>query len=1608
MNFNTRGISILKHPFKIFLLLFFAAQAVRGSLPANVHIVEQTNNRIRLQVVADIPSPRILSLNGQPVSVLRIKEWPLYVDAQGFQLPYRPVLLHLANSQAQIRLISVSETRIPMPPPNLYEETAIGDSSNSTEIKKLEPSYSPENIVDIDYLGNYRQHNLWNAQVFPYRYDPQTGELVVLETIVFDIISGNTAGATIPIQESDRNFLKKMGAISATPYQAASTVSLSKPVAETGERWKILVNRDGLYRITGADLEAAGINLLDIDFRNIRLTSYDRDIALFPVGWRDGQFNRQDYIEFWGQYNRQRFSDTSPDLYEDPFTATRIYWLSWEKRGLWMAEESGQFGNLQPGEYTRPYSFLETVHFEKDHYYDRLSNVTGDTLRDHWFWDTGISSGKKVDYPFMLAHPDDQSQLPVSARIMFSGRTTVVNIPHDVSVYLNDSYLVSHQWFGQNIADLYSGAGASINGADLNDGENRLSVVNNVGPQTYDFVMLNWFEITYPRLYRAHNDLIKFTIPPDAKQGKFLFRIDGFSRSDIHVYKLHQSKIVGGVIEEITDFNNVTSIQISFQNDVFSPDVEFVAVSGSAKLKPLLIEKDNPSTLASTDLAANYLVITHRRFAPSTALQELLELRQSQGYSVLSVDVQDIYDEFNAGHPSSFAIKDFLKHAVSHWQAPKLKYVLLVGDGSYVRYDAQGDTLDLVPTHMRQTLVYGAAASDYWYSLLSGNDEIPELYIGRLPARNVDELDLYINKLIEYETSPPSGEWPNRILVIGGNSSDFRSQGLSLANTIPPQFETRLLFTLKDQSAETDPYFGGTSDLLDYLDLGCSVVTFHGHGGGAIWADNGLLRLEDVSRIYTQKKMPFFLSMTCFTGSFESPTRESLADALLFTETESAVAILGASGVGWTWNDYFLQTELLKQIYINKDWTLGEMIAAGKISYLAHYKTAQAVSQVNQYHLLGDPATRLVLPQHYVTVELDEPILLRGDSVRVSSDLPFSQGTGSFDLEDSLRSIVDEKPVLVNNSRTSSTLKIDDKFAGESGVIRFYGADDFGRTRAHGAASISLKGVVFDSAYVQRTPEDSLYFYTRITSRGQLNEVWCYALNDSIKMLPTQNNWYRSERAVTVVWTGFQFSYYFGAWDSEKQHYKSGLFKFYINLNVDVAVNETDVRFVGTERVYLQATLNNNSSNEVLQLPVLFEIQATDTSWQVIGRDTVDILAYTSAESRIRYSPAPGRLSVRVTLDPDSTINEDNKMNNRVTRQLTPLLFQATPKGFWLNDQFTTVLNYDDKLSVELPQAAITGEAVLMIAPAQTVNIIQQPDYHHIETTPTYDLRFITPLIYLEKSASVSLNSHPDSTAADTLLNQLFLYRFSNQTKKWLRCDSRRQDKLLIASLPVFGQIALLQVQDTSPPDVQISMDGQPHVSRKWTSNEPRISIRLQDENGIDISPEKTRLSLDGKRVDADVALPDSIVDGNQIIINYNPQLLPGEHVLTVQATDCNQNQTQELDFVFRVAHEFDIQMLGTYPNPFEQEIRFVYLFTAPSEDMSLKIFTASGRLIRTIEPQDVIDDPNPLSADYHEVFWDGRDSEGFEIANGVYFYRLSAKSDGKSKTVTGKLAKIK
>lgn len=87
--------------------------------------------------------------------------------------------------------------------------------------------------------------------------------------------------------------------------------------------------------------------------------------------------------------------------------------------------------------------------------------------------------------------------------------------------------------------------------------------------------------------------------------------------------------------------------------------------------------------------------------------------------------------------------------------------------------------------------------------------------------------------------------------------------------------------------------------------------------------------------------------------------------------------------------------------------------------------------------------------------------------------------------------------------------------------------------------------------------------------------------------------------------------------------------------------------------------------------------------------------------------------------------------------------------------------------------------------------------------------------------------------------------------------------------------------------------------------------------------------------------------------------------------------------------------MLGAnFPNPFIYSTAIRFALPIESK-VKLKIFTLQGRLIRTLIKPD-----KKYAADYHMVFWDGKNDQGLRCAPGPFIYLLEAEKFSKAKVM--------
>jgi hypothetical protein len=278
------------------------------------------------------------------------------------------------------------------------------------------------------------------------------------------------------------------------------------------------------------------------------------------------------------------------------------------------------------------------------------------------------------------------------------------------------------------------------------------------------------------------------------------------------------------------------------------------------------------------------------------------------------------------------------------------------------------------------------------------------------------------------------------------------------------------------------------------------------------------------------------------------------------------------------------------------------------------------------------------------------------------------------------------------------------------------------------------------------------------------------------------------------------------------------------------------------------------------------------------------------------------------------------------------------------------------------------------------------------------DSAFLTNKVLIPKDSSISLSNiiNTSSWAPTTLYN----------TK-------------VVATMPyddifAFNNIAeksLYVARDSSKPIFNITFDGKEINHDDVISSKPEILITMKDNSPLPIDTSAfSTLTLDGVQLNfagSDVKFSYIPYPNSEATIKWTPKLADGMHTLEIMAKDPSGNFFDSVShkYEFFVYNQPDLTNVFNYPNPFKNDTYFTFEIhgqNAPDE-LKIKVFTVAGRLIK-----DILIPPSTLRVGFNKVHWDGRDQDGDEIANGVYFYKIIAKNNGVTKTTIEKLARVR
>lgn len=814
---------------------------------------------------------------------------------------------------------------------------------------------SPAEAAMLVDTAQIRSQHVAQVRFQPFQYNPVTGRVRVYRRVVvrLDFGAAVSSAAQSPVvdegafeaglKDSLINYKQAIPFREQTPRQPVS----SRPEKTTSTpAYKLLVVQDGMYRLTYTDLQTAGLPVDTLDPRTLQLKAEGVEVALQVNGEGDGVFNPSDELLFYGQVNETKYSNVN------------TYWLTW---GITNGLRMNSWSAFPGGGLPVSSSYSTTYRLENNTYY--MQALPSGPDEDHFYWARLYTYGAAVSWQETFSL-NNLATIPTSATLTgylygySAGLKAGYNVPlwQNADVYINNR-LIHHAQWGATDEYIFT---ARIPHSWLVNGINTIRITLPVLEEgvAYKSFYINKFNLTYRRSFQAESNKLTIDIP----EGDVTIAVNGFSTPDLLVFDVTCPDIPSRVTNVVVESDG-TIYRVLFDH-TGDRARRYQLLESTQLLKPQTISIDQPSNLKNNLNRADYLIISHANFLSS--IQPLVDFRISQGYSVTVVDIQDVYDEFSFGRMSPEAIRNFLIYAANKWVLPTPIYVLLVGDGNYDPKNLLkvNEPVYIPPYLDNVDLWIGEVPTDNRFAMISGDDELPDLYLGRLPVKTSVETTDVVNKIIAYEQDPPIDTWKGNVMFVADNpdaAGQFHMLSDIAAAYVPAPYVVDKVYHPLNQPSGIATRFEITSGLKE----GRLLVSYVGHGSILSWAGSpSLLDGILINEIENMGKLAFFVPMTCLEGYgvVPSSTKDSsaVAERLLRLPERGSIASFSPAGLGLASGHDVMERGLFKALFYDYIDQIGPATNYSKI-YLAAQTGGAYKDLIETYMLYGDPATRLPL-----------------------------------------------------------------------------------------------------------------------------------------------------------------------------------------------------------------------------------------------------------------------------------------------------------------------------------------------------------------------------------------------------------------------------------------------------------------------------------------------------------------------------------------------------------------------------------------------------------------------------------------------------------------------
>jgi hypothetical protein len=841
------------------------------------------------------------------------------------------------------------------------------------------------------------------------------GQEKIKDEIIFNSFVSTEKGrptaqiSFIPIRKNNNGIFERLVSADLLIYAADTeynTAAFAKSFStfsklNDGQIFKIKVGNSGVYKIDYQFLSSLGVDVNNIDPRNIQIlgnggkmlsetvgsSSRVDDLvenAIFVQGESDAQFNNSDYILFYAQ--------------------GKDYW---------------NYNSL-----TGFYNRTENIYSDEICYFIKIASAPGKRINDRASLPSGTYSSTVYD---ALEHYEVNSlnlmekefALPPSGRLWL-GNPFQISRNQSFSFNFNNRIstepikiqtVIYSRTFSSGSFD------AKLNGASLFSA--AVQIVNNYIYSTYarkidnlSSVISSGNNLNLELQYNNSSSTAEAWLDYIIVNARCQLSFNGGQMS----FRDAQTIGKGSVNYQISNAGSSTIWDITNPYDVLNQNYSgsgnisfntladtlrnFVIFDGSNFLTPTAVGAVANQNLHGITSAPNLLIVYHRDF--QAAATRLASHRASHsGISTMAVDIEQVYNEFSSGHADVTAIRDFSKMLYDRSSGnDSLRYLLLFGRGSF---DYKGNNsarsrnnnFILAYETEQSTDPLKTYTTDDYFALMDDGEgnldqsSLMDIAVGRLPVSTAAEAEDLVTKIINYDTQIEGfGDWRSRLTFF----ADDEDGNLHLDDTE----NIAQLVTGRDTVYNIDKIYsdaypqvstaGGSrypdvnDALLRNIFKGNLLMCYLGHGGPDGLAQERIFTTSEINTLDNENKLPLFITATCSFAPFDDPETVSAADLLLLNPRGGAIALLTTVRVVLADANEHLTRNTFNHIFNpieNRFPRLGEVLLLAK-----NNSGLQSASNSRKFVLLGDPSQTLAYPkERVVTTKINGNTVSGNDTI---------------------------------------------------------------------------------------------------------------------------------------------------------------------------------------------------------------------------------------------------------------------------------------------------------------------------------------------------------------------------------------------------------------------------------------------------------------------------------------------------------------------------------------------------------------------------------------------------------------------------------------------------